>query len=404
MNYRQLNDENSSRKLYDIYEKVYRKGTVEGAFDWEIKNKYGSFRSLETSASLMKDSEGKPIGFRGIVRDITDRKQAEEALLKSEKGYRELINSITDFIYSHDLAGRFTMVNRAAAETLGYVPEDLIGHPISDFMLPEHRQAFKEGYLAQIKEKGYLDGLAVYLAKNGSKRYIEYRNVLVKQEGMESFISGSGRDITEKVLSDRKLHRLEEQLQRAQKMEAMGTLAGGVAHDLNNVLSGIVSYPELLLLDIPEDSPLRKPILTIQKSGKKAADIVQDLLTLARRGVVVTEVVNLNNILDDYLKSPEIENLKGFYPDAKIESNLEGHLLNIMGSPVHLSKSVMNLVNNAAEAMPDGGNIFISAESKYIDKPIRGYDDVEEGDYAVITVSDTGIGISPEDIEMIFEP
>ena len=349
-------------------------------------------------------SGGETLGLRGIIVDISDRKQAEDALLKSEKSYRELINNITDFIYSHDLAGRFTMVNRAVTKILGYIPEDLIGHPVSDFMLPEHLQAFKEEYLAQIKEKGSFGGLSIYLAKDGSKHYIEYRNVLVKQEGMEPFISGSGRDITEKVLSDRKVHRLEEQLQRAQKMEAIGTLAGGVAHDLNNVLSGIVSYPELLLLDIPEDSPLRTPILTIQKSGKKAADIVQDLLTLARRGVIATDVVNLNQIIDSYLKSPECENLKEFYPDAKIESDLEMNLLNIMGSPVHLSKSVMNLVNNAAEAMPDGGNIFISTQSRYIDKPLRGYDDVEEGDYVILTVSDTGMGISSEDMERIFEP
>jgi len=370
----------------------------------EYYHKNGSTLWFENIVSGLRDENGMLTGIQGISRDITDRKQAEEALRKSEKSYRELINNITDFIYSHDLAGRFTMVNRAADKTLGYTPEDLIGHPISDFMLPEHRQALKDEYLPQIKEKGSIDGVTIYVAKDGSKRYIEYRNVLVKQEGMEPFVSGSGRDITEKVLSDRKVHRLEEQLLRAQKMEAIGTLAGGVAHDLNNVLSGIVSYPELLLLDIPEESPLRKPILTIQKSGKKAADIVQDLLTLARRGVVATDVMNLNQIINSYLKSPEHENLKGFYPDAKIESDLEMNLLNIMGSPVHLSKSVMNLISNAAEAMPDGGNIFISTQSRYIDRPIRGYDDVEEGDYVILTVSDTGVGISSGDMERIFEP
>jgi two-component system cell cycle sensor histidine kinase/response regulator CckA len=210
--------------------------------------------------------------------------------------------------------------------------------------------------------------------------------------------------VTQKKLAEKEKKKLEVQLQRAQKMEAIGTLAGGIAHDLNNVLSGIVSYPELLLLDLPEDSPLRKPILTIQKSGKRAADIVQDLLTLARRGVVATEVVNINQIIKNYLNSPECENLKEFHPDAKIESNLEAYLLNIMGSSVHLSKTVMNLVSNAAEAMPEGGNIFISTESKYIDKPIRGYDDVKEGDYVVLTVSDTGVGISSRDLERIFEP
>ncbi len=187
-------------------------------------------------------------------------------------------------------------------------------------------------------------------------------------------------------------------------MEAIGTLAGGVAHDLNNVLSGIVSYPELLLMDLPEDSHLRKPILTIQESGQRAAAIVQDLLTLARRGVVATDVTNINQVIDSYLKSLEHEKLEGFYPDAKIKSDLEINLLNIMGSPVHLSKTVMNLITNAAEAMPDGGNIFISTQNKYIDKPIRGYDDVKEGDYVILTVSDTGEGISPDDMERIFEP
>jgi nitrogen-specific signal transduction histidine kinase/CheY-like chemotaxis protein len=197
---------------------------------------------------------------------------------------------------------------------------------------------------------------------------------------------------------------LEAQLQRAQKMEAIGTLAGGVAHDLNNVLSGIVSYPELLLMNIPEDSPLRGPILTIQRSGAKAAAIVQDMLTLARRGVSTKDVVDLNNIISEYLDSPEYQKLRSFNPDVKLETNFETDLLNIMGSPVHLSKTVMNLVSNAVEAMSDGGKIVISTQSRYIDKPITGYETIKGGDYVVLVVSDTGIGISREDIEKIFEP
>ncbi|MBE9593412.1 MAG: hypothetical protein IMF19_08010, partial [Proteobacteria bacterium] len=157
-------------------------------------------------------------------------------------------------------------------------------------------------------------------------------------------------------------------------MEVIGTLAGGVAHDLNNILSGLVSYPELLLLEIPEDSSLRNPILTIQKSGEKAVAIVQDLLTLARRGVAVKEVVNFNHIISEYLKSPEHERLMSFHPEVHVETGLEKDLLNILGSSVHLSKTVMNLVSNAAEAMPDGREILISTENRYIDRPIRGYD------------------------------
>jgi CheY-like chemotaxis protein len=131
---------------------------------------------------------------------------------------------------------------------------------------------------------------------------------------------------------------------------------------------------------------------------------VQDLLTLARRGVSITEVANLNNIVSEYLSSPEYQKLRDFHPDVKLERDLETDLLNILGSPVHLSKTIMNLVSNAAEAMTEGGEIRISTENRYIDRPIRGYDNVEEGDYVVLTVSDTGVGISTEDIEKIFEP
>ena len=198
--------------------------------------------------------------------------------------------------------------------------------------------------------------------------------------------------------------KLEKKLQQAQKMKAIGTLAGGVAHDLNNILSGIVSYPDLILMDLPENSSLIEPILTIQESGKKAAAIVQDLLTLARRGVSVSEVVNLSDIINEYLISPQLDKLKSYHPEVEIESNLDSALLNIMGSPVHLSKTVMNLVSNAVEAMPDGGKVDIKAENKYIDTPISGYEDVEEGDYVVLTVSDTGIGIASDEINRIFEP
>jgi signal transduction histidine kinase/ActR/RegA family two-component response regulator len=198
--------------------------------------------------------------------------------------------------------------------------------------------------------------------------------------------------------------KLETQLQRAQKMEAIGTLAGGVAHDLNNILSGLVSYPELLLMEISEDSPLRQPIMTIKKSGENAANVVNDLLTLARRGVAVTEVLNLNTAISDYLNSPEFEKLKLDHSGVQVETHLKEDLLNMAGSPIHLTKTVMNLVSNAVEAMPQAGIIVIKTENRYIDRPIRGYDTIEEGDYVVFSISDSGVGISAEGINRIFEP
>lgn len=194
---------------------------------------------------------------------------------------------------------------------------------------------------------------------------------------------------------------LKEKLVLSEKMEAIGRLAGGVAHDLNNVLSAIVSYPELLLMKLPLDSPLRKPLLTVKQSGQRAAAIVQDLLTLARRGVEVNEVINWNDILQDYLKSPVFERLKASHPNIEIKVNLDRHLLNIEGSPVHLTKTLMNLCSNAAEAMPQGGTITLATCNLYHDKELA---DIGINNYAVVSIADTGIGIAKKDLKRIFEP
>ena len=130
-------------------------------------------------------------------------------------------------------------------------------------------------------------------------------------------------------------------------MEAIGELAGGVAHDLNNILCGIVSYPELILMTLPEGSKLKEPIITMQKSGQKAADIVRDLLTLARRGVSFTKVMNLNKIVTEFLSSLEYRKILSRHRDISVETNLNPDLLNITGSAIHLSKAIMNLVTNA---------------------------------------------------------
>jgi PleD family two-component response regulator len=197
---------------------------------------------------------------------------------------------------------------------------------------------------------------------------------------------------------------LQKDLVQAQKMEALGTLAGGVAHDLNNVLSAVINYPELLLLQVDGDSPLRKPILTIQHAGQRAAEIVQDLLTLARRGVSVKIVHNINDIVLEYLNSPEHQKLLSFHPSISIETNLSPHLLNFSGSPLHIRKTIMNLVSNAAEAQPDGGQISISTYNHKFSKPPMGVEPIREGDFVALEISDKGCGISKADLNRIYEP
>lgn len=197
---------------------------------------------------------------------------------------------------------------------------------------------------------------------------------------------------------------MEQQLLRTQKMESLGTLAGGVAHDLNNILSGIVSYPDLLMMDFPEGSRMKASLMTIKQSGLKASAIVQDLLTLARRAVPAMEVTNLNRITADYLESPEFQKLQQYHPDISVESRLTATGLHITGSPVHLSKALMNLVSNAAEAIDGPGTVKVSTGHHHVDAGSDRLLDLKPGDYAVLSVTDTGVGMTAAEMERIFEP
>jgi len=331
-----------------------------------------------------------------VARNIAKRKYAEKILKESEKKFRSVFDLSPQAIALTDLeTGKLVDVNTMFCTLTQYSQEEIMGKSPTEigFYSEDDRSTF----LRTLQTSGELQGLKMnFKAKDGSTLQGLMFSKIIQTAGQKLILT-IFLDITEQ-------QRLEDQLQRAKKMEAIGTLAGGVAHDLNNILSGIVSYPDLILMDLSEESPLRKPILTIKKSGERAAAIVQDLLTLARRGVVTIEVANLNHIISSYLKSPECEKLNESYPAVTIESDLERNLLNILGSPFHLLKTVMNLVSNAAEASPDGGTVFISTKSQYLEKPIHGYDEVQEGDYVVLTVSDSGVGMSPEDMERIFDP
>ena len=195
--------------------------------------------------------------------------------------------------------------------------------------------------------------------------------------------------------------RLKAGLEQAQKMELVGVIAGGVVHDLNNVLAASINYPELLLLNTPGNSPLRIPLERIKKSGLKAAAIVDDLLTLSRRRVARSIVLNINNIIAECIASPEIERLKAYHPEVNIEINLDENLWNIEGFPIHLSKTLTNLVSNAAEAMRDRGKVIIETSNVSITEEKRG---ITTGEYSVLKISDEGEGISDDDKEKIFEP
>ncbi len=227
-----------------------------------------------------------------------------------------------------------------------------------------------------------------------------------------SMFSDSFRQMVASLKDDRKQRddallkekEIEEKLRKVQKMEAIGLLAGGVAHDLNNILSGIVSYPELLLLKIPEDSELREPLEVIQQSGLRASEVVADLLTVAR-GVAATRVVrNVNDLIHEYLASPEYERLLVLFSEVICRLELAKELHNISCSPVHIKKCIMNLMHNAMEAVGEYGTIRVATRNQFVEKAFTTHPNMSPGNYIVISVADDGGGISKKDLDCIFEP
>ena len=327
------------------------------------------------------------------------KKEAEAALRLKDFAVDSSINAIT----ISNLDGNLIYVNRSFLRMWGYKEEkEVLTKPVIEFW----NDTAQAGVMIDIlREKGDWIGDLIGRKKDGTLFDVQLSAHLVKNDkGIPISMMTSFLDISDRKRAEEALRKSEEKLTRSMKMESMGLLAGGVAHDLNNVLSGIVSYPELILMELPEDNKLRKPIKAIQESGHRAVAIVQDLLTVARGVATTKETLNLNDLIRDYLLSPEFKKLEQFHPTVTVKTNFDTDLLNINGSNVHIRKIVMNLVSNAYEAIEGGGNAIISTMNRYLDRPLRGYEDASIGEYAIIAVSDDGSGISSGDLERIFEP
>jgi len=343
------------------------------------------------------------LGFMLMIQE-----RAAEMLTANQALLRTVIESTPDCLSMKDREGRYVMVNSATANSLnqatGISAAEFIGKKDDDIFPPEvARQVMDmdQKVITSGEMRTYDHSL---LVGGDSRIFSTIKSAYIDAARNIAGVVSVSRDITERVRAEEDRKSLEVRLQRMEKMEALGTLAGGVAHDLNNILSGIIGYPDLILTQLPDDSPLKESILAIKRSGQKAAAVVQGLMTLARRGMVSLEVMNWNNVISEYMKSPEQEKIQSLHPNVRFEVLLESDLLPIKGSRVHLSNTLMNLLSNAAEAIPERGVVTILTRNQYLDRPVKGYDDMKEGDYVILEVSDPGRGIPTEDMGRIFEP
>ncbi len=332
--------------------------------------------------------------------EITQRKKAEDR-------FRLAAETVTDLIYEWNIFNDTLLWFGDIDSALGYTPGEF-PHTIAAWMERLHPDDFVRLSDAVERHRTSTEPINYEYQiqrKDGSWLYWSACAVPVLDEnGNPIKWIGNCADITERKRNDQKLIKSEKKINRLKRMESLGLLAGGVAHDLNNILSGIVSYPELLLLENDLSPKHRKAIEIIHTSGNKAATIVADLLTIARGVATDKKTLNINSRISEYLHSPEHQKLIQYHPTITIKTFLDPDLLYIKGSSVHIDKIVMNLVSNATEAVASDGNITISTMNRYLDRPFKGYDEVNTGEYVVLSVSDDGPGIPKEDLERIFEP
>ncbi|MBL7180699.1 MAG: response regulator [Desulfobacterales bacterium] len=335
-------------------------------------------------------------------------KELKDLQLILEAKGRELeimLDSSPGMIFYKDKAQRYIRVNKKFVEIVGIPMNEVIGKTHAELFPDNQGQVLDDD--SEVIQKG-----ASVLNRSGILETIEGRKSLrvdkipyKDKDGEVIGVIGFALDLTDLEKAEKERKNLQERITRAEKMEAIGLLAGGFAHDSNNILGGVTGYIQMALMNMPADDPNRRYLKSSMDSANRMAELVQDLLTLARRGVSNTEVLNLNDVVTVYLRSSVYAKLKLYHPDVDIKTDLEPGLLNIAGKPVHLEKTVMNLVTNAAEALPNGGTVTMSTRNQYVDRPINGYDlSIQEGEFVVMEVSDNGTGIALEDLNRIFEP
>lgn len=334
-----------------------------------------------------------------LERKVVER---TEELRINEARYRTLYDNAGDGISIINIDGRYLSANKQFCNRLGYNEEDLKTRTIRD-IYKDNSEKPPDAMLAEVLSSGSAQFETAQRTRSGELLSVEVRAQRIVLDN-ELAILCSCHDIGERKRQEQEKKALQEQLFRASKMEAIGLMAGGVAHDLNNILTGITGYPELLLLQLSEESDLRKPIEEIKKSGERAAAVVADLLTVARGVASIRVTASLKTLIMEYLDSPEHHHLCSLRPQVQYHEIFADNLPDISCSPVHIKKCIMNLVINAAEAIISSGSITLETSSIVPDLRWARENELNHDEYVVLTVTDTGPGISKKRIEHIFEP
>jgi two-component system, cell cycle sensor histidine kinase and response regulator CckA len=335
--------------------------------------------------------------IRGIIinyRDVTESHRAEQALRDGEARYRQLTEYATDIIYNCDLEGRFTVVNHTAVRLMKYTEQELVGRHFLSLIRSDYRERVAEFYQRQRREdihSTYLEFPAV--AKDGSEVWVGQSVQIVREHGKPIGVQAIARDITARLA-------LEDQLRQAQKMDAIGRLAGGVAHDFNNVLTAILGSAELLAMQLDADDPRGAEAEAIKRAADRGASLTKRLLSFSRPQGAAATVVDLATVVSSM--EPMLRRL--VLDKITITVTASRGPIEVRADETSLSQIVLNLVVNARDAMPAGGTAAIDLGISRLQEPVAPRLGILPGAYATISVRDTGEGIPAEIQAHLFEP
>ena len=364
-------------------------------YEFPLVTKQGETVWLGQNAQLLTEDEAV-VGFQAIARDITDRKRAEAALVESEMRYKDLFDHATDGIYTHDLQGNYTSGNEAAIRMLGYSREELLRMNFKDIVDPDYLSAVAENLRKKIQNGVETTGPYEVLvrSKDGAPLWLEVTSRAITKDGKPVAIHGTARDVTERK-------RLEERLLQAAKMEAIGTLAGGLAHDFNNLLQIVLGYADLIVMDKEMQEKDYQRARLIHDAAMRGRDLVNSILTFSRRVETKPRPIDLNNELN------KVDNLlrRTIPKMIAIELHLADNLRSIGADPTQIEQILLNLAVNAAHAMPEGGKLTFETQNVKLDEEYcRTHLETKPGEYVLLTVSDTGHGMEKEILDRIFDP
>jgi two-component system, cell cycle sensor histidine kinase and response regulator CckA len=363
--------------------------------EYRFRHKNGTWLVLESTSSVIRDARGEPEKLVIVNRNITKRKNAEEALRRSETSFRSMVEDAPYGIYRASPTGHFLQVNPALQSMLGYgTAEDLRKVDIeSDIFCHAGEYQRVNELLARSEE--LKDVEMEWKQRDGTPITVRCSGRRVNDEnGVPVHFEVFAEDVTEKRV-------LERQLRMAQKMEAIGRLSGGIAHDFNNLLQVIIGYSGVLKKSLGATNPLYEHALEVEKAGQRAASLTRQLLAFSRQQVLTPAVLNLNALVSDMGKM--LPRLLG--EDIEVSLELEPELGNVKADQSQIEQVIMNLAVNARDAMPMGGKMKIQTANVELDQTYtRNHPGSKEGHYVELAVTDTGTGMNAETLAHIFEP